>query len=111
MLNAGVNRVGLPFETSNDTGIELSMATNHLGHFLLVELLRPVLQKGSRVVVVSSSGHIFAPKKGVPLTRTEASDPSWYQRDPEMANFWGSRWLVWLWTMDHAHGDHGYRGA
>ena len=41
-------------------GFERAMGTNHLGHFLLVDLLLPYLRRpeaGARVVVVSSSLH------------------------------------------------------
>ncbi len=50
--NAGV--MGMPFTRSVD-GIELQLATNHLGHFALTNLLLPRLT--DRVVVVSSIAH------------------------------------------------------
>ncbi len=50
--NAGV--LGLPFGTSVD-GHELHLATNHLGHFALTNLLLPRLT--DRVVVVGSQAH------------------------------------------------------
>lgn len=40
-------------------GWELQLATNHLGHFALVNRLWPLLAGGSRVVSVSSGGHQF----------------------------------------------------
>jgi NAD(P)-dependent dehydrogenase (short-subunit alcohol dehydrogenase family) len=44
-------------------GWEMQFATNHLGHFLLANLLLPALQAGapSRVISVSSAGHQFSP--------------------------------------------------
>ncbi|HTW14107.1 MAG TPA: oxidoreductase [Nocardioides sp.] len=51
--NAGV--LGLPFSRSVD-GFELHLATNHLGHFALTNLLLPRLT--DRVVVVSSRSHL-----------------------------------------------------
>ena len=44
-------------------GYDLQFATNHLGHFLLAELLLPALRQAapSRVVVVGSGAHWFAP--------------------------------------------------
>jgi NAD(P)-dependent dehydrogenase (short-subunit alcohol dehydrogenase family) len=50
--NAGV--MGLPFSRTVD-GFETQFATNHLGHFALVNLLLPRL--GDRVVVVASASH------------------------------------------------------
>lgn len=43
-------------ETRTGPGWELQFATNHLGHFALVNRLRPVLD-GARVVSVSSGAH------------------------------------------------------
>jgi NAD(P)-dependent dehydrogenase (short-subunit alcohol dehydrogenase family) len=51
--NAGV--LGLPFSRSVD-GVELQLATNHLGHFALANLLLPRIT--DRVVVVSSRSHL-----------------------------------------------------
>jgi len=44
-------------ETRVGPGWEAQFATNHLGHYALVNLIWPALTGGSRVVVVSSSGH------------------------------------------------------
>jgi NAD(P)-dependent dehydrogenase (short-subunit alcohol dehydrogenase family) len=41
-------------------GWELQLATNHLGHFALVNRLWPLLAGGCRVVSVSSGGHQFS---------------------------------------------------
>lgn len=40
-------------------GWELQLATNHLGHYALVNRLWPLLDGGARVVSVSSGGHQF----------------------------------------------------
>ena len=40
-------------------GFELQFGTNHLGHFVLINRLVPLLGPGSRVIVVSSAGHRF----------------------------------------------------
>lgn len=44
-------------------GFEMQFGTNHLGHFLLTELLSPALVKGApgRVINLSSAGHKFGP--------------------------------------------------
>lgn len=52
--NAGV--MACP-ETRVGPGWELQLATNHLGHFALVNRLAPLLTPSSRVVSVSSTGH------------------------------------------------------
>ncbi len=53
ILNAGVSETVL----QHAEGVELTIATNHLGHFLLTQLLRPIMKPGGRVVIVSSSLH------------------------------------------------------
>lgn len=57
--NAGIMAV-TPYTLSPD-GIELQFATNHLGHFLLTNLIRPRLSPSVRVVNVSSNGHTLSP--------------------------------------------------
>jgi NAD(P)-dependent dehydrogenase (short-subunit alcohol dehydrogenase family) len=54
--NAGV--MAIPFQLSAE-GIELTFATNHLGHFALTGLLleRIMATRGSRIVTVSSNAH------------------------------------------------------
>jgi NAD(P)-dependent dehydrogenase (short-subunit alcohol dehydrogenase family) len=47
-------------ESQTVDGIERQFAFNHLGHFLLVNRLTPVLRPGSRVVILSSPAHRFA---------------------------------------------------
>lgn len=54
IANAGI--MAVPFGRTVD-GFELQLGTNHLGHFVLVNRLRPVLRAGSRIVVLSSNGH------------------------------------------------------
>ncbi|AIS96686.1 SDR family NAD(P)-dependent oxidoreductase [Burkholderia thailandensis] len=44
-------------ETRVGPGWEAQFATNHLGHYALVNLLWPALKGGARVVAVSSAGH------------------------------------------------------
>lgn len=55
--NAGV--MAAP-ETRVGPGLEYQFATNHLGHFALVNRLRPALAaRGARVVALTSSGHFL----------------------------------------------------
>jgi NAD(P)-dependent dehydrogenase (short-subunit alcohol dehydrogenase family) len=54
-----INSAGVmvPPETRVGPGWELQFAANHLGHFALVEALRPAFADDVRVVSVSSAGH------------------------------------------------------
>jgi len=74
--NAGVMYV--PFQRTED-GFELTLGTNHLGHFALTGLLLPRLldTPGSRVVTVSSVAHRYGQMHFDDLMMT-----SHYQPDP-----------------------------
>lgn len=54
ICNAGV--MATPEGKTRD-GFETQFGVNHLGHFLLVNLLVPLLRSGSRIIVLSSMGH------------------------------------------------------
>jgi len=62
ICNAGI--MALP-ELSTKHGIELQFLTNHLGHFLLVTGLLPLLTANGRVVMLSSDAHRAAPRIGI----------------------------------------------
>jgi NAD(P)-dependent dehydrogenase (short-subunit alcohol dehydrogenase family) len=57
IANAGVMRT--PFGHTAD-GFETQFGTNHLGHFVLVNRIAPLIAPGGRVVCVASSGHRYA---------------------------------------------------
>jgi NAD(P)-dependent dehydrogenase (short-subunit alcohol dehydrogenase family) len=57
ITNAGV--MAAPFGHTKD-GFETQFGTNHLGHFVLVNRLAPLLHAGARVVALASSGHRIA---------------------------------------------------
>ena len=57
IANAGV--MATPFGKTAD-GFETQFGTNHIGHFVLVNRLAPLLRSGGRVVMLASSGHRFA---------------------------------------------------
>ncbi len=59
IANAGV--MACPQATTAD-GFELQFGTNHLGHFVLVNRLVPLMVDGdpARIVVLSSAGHRFS---------------------------------------------------
>ena len=56
IANAGV--MATPFGHTAD-GFETQFGTNHLGHFLLVNRIAPLMRHGARLVNLSSSGHRF----------------------------------------------------
>lgn len=101
IANAGV--MATPFGTTVD-GFETQFGTNHLGHFLLVNRLAPLLVAGSRVVAVSSAGHRFAD--------VDLEDPN-FERTPytpfvaygrsKTAN------ILFAVAFDRRHRDHGIR--
>lgn len=64
IANAGI--MALP-KLEQVNGIEKQFATNHLGHFLLINLLLPLIGKSApaRVVIVSSAAHAQAPRTGI----------------------------------------------
>jgi NAD(P)-dependent dehydrogenase (short-subunit alcohol dehydrogenase family) len=57
ITNAGV--MATPFGHTAD-GFETQFGTNHLGHFVLINRIAPLLRKGSRVINLSSAGHRFS---------------------------------------------------
>jgi NAD(P)-dependent dehydrogenase (short-subunit alcohol dehydrogenase family) len=62
-----INNAGgmYPGGKRSEEGIDLSFATNHLGHFLLVQELLPALLKGkARIIQVSSEAHRIASHPG-----------------------------------------------
>jgi len=64
ILNAGI--MALP-ELEQVNGIEKQLFVNHVGHFALTSYLLDQVKAANqgRVVVVSSSGHTFAPEAGI----------------------------------------------
>jgi NAD(P)-dependent dehydrogenase (short-subunit alcohol dehydrogenase family) len=57
ICNAGV--MATPEGKTKD-GFETQFGVNHLGHFLLVNLIVPLVRSGSRVIVLSSMAHRLA---------------------------------------------------
>jgi len=96
--NAGINTLRSPLQLSED-GFELTLATNHLGHFLLTTLLLDDLKKNrpSRIVVVASEVHEpgvgFGPGPDFKWTVEELNDPKNFNgmtayRNSKLANVW-----------------------
>ncbi|WP_380873804.1 oxidoreductase [Sphingomonas sp. DBB INV C78] len=57
IANAGV--MACPQGKTAD-GFETQFGTNHLGHFLFVNRIAPLMNPGARLVVLSSSGHHYS---------------------------------------------------
>jgi len=57
IANAGV--MATPFGHTAD-GFETQFGTNHLGHFVLINRIAPLMRGGSRLINLASSGHRFA---------------------------------------------------
>jgi len=89
VANAGIQH--LNGTRANAAGLEDTFAVNHLGHFLLIQLLLPQLQAPARVVIVSSDTHDPQESTGMPAPRyTTAADlaqpnPDWAQGDSPVA--------------------------
>jgi NAD(P)-dependent dehydrogenase (short-subunit alcohol dehydrogenase family) len=54
IANAGV--MATPFTDTAD-GFEMQFGTNHLGHFVFVNRIAPLIRTGGRLINVSSAGH------------------------------------------------------
>ena len=63
ICNAGI--MAIP-QLHQKYGVELQFLTNHIGHFMLVNLLLPLLTKEARITIVSSSAHkVFSYHDGI----------------------------------------------
>jgi NAD(P)-dependent dehydrogenase (short-subunit alcohol dehydrogenase family) len=89
IANAGV--MATPLGRTAD-GFETQFGTNHLGHFLLVNLLADLIPPGGRVVCVSSVGHQFGD--------LDLNDPNFEHRryDP-IAAYGGAKTAVNLFVV------------
>lgn len=70
IANAGV--MATPFGHTAD-GFETQFGTNHLGHFVLVNRVAPLLRAGGRLINLASSGHRFS--------NVDLADPN-FERTP-----------------------------
>src|SRR6266404_2945496 len=57
IANAGVMATPLGHTTD---GFETQFGTNHLGHFVLINRIAPLIRAGGRLINLSSSGHRFS---------------------------------------------------
>jgi len=70
IANAGV--MATPFSLTMD-GFEAQFGTNHLGHFLFVNRIAPLIRKGGRLINLSSAGHRYS--------NVDLNDPN-FERTP-----------------------------
>ena len=103
IANAGV--MATPFGHTAD-GFETQFGTNHLGHFVFVNRIAPLLRAGGRLINLSSSGHRFS--------NVDLDDPN-FERTPydpfvaygrsKTAN------ILFAVAFDHRHRERGVRAA
>lgn len=106
-LDALVNNAGLfrRAQEATEDGFEVTMAVNHLGHFLLTLLLgNRIRSEGSRIVNVSSNAHRRARMHRAPLLEimrgTESYSGIVAYGDSKLANILFTRELVRRWGND-----------
>ena len=81
VLNAGVQFADVTARSAE--GYELTFATNHLSHYLLIRLLLPHLGEGGRIVMTTSDTHDPAEKTIVaPPNHADADRLAHPDRDP-----------------------------
>jgi WW domain-containing oxidoreductase len=96
MTNAGIMA---PMKLSHAHGVEMQFATNHLGHFILINRLLERLQAAARarVVILSSAAHTFTVKGGIDFGNLDASggyDPWRFYGQSKLANLLTARALA-----------------
>jgi NAD(P)-dependent dehydrogenase (short-subunit alcohol dehydrogenase family) len=67
ILNAGISLPSV--EERSEDGFESTFAVNHLAHFLILQLLRPHLADGARIVLTTSGTHDPAEGTVIPPPR------------------------------------------
>jgi NAD(P)-dependent dehydrogenase (short-subunit alcohol dehydrogenase family) len=103
IANAGV--MACPQGKTVD-GFETQFGTNHLGHFLLVNRLIPLLKSGARVINLSSAGHRFSD--------VDLDDPNFeHTTYSELIAYGRSKTANVLFSveLDRRHKDKGVRAA
>jgi NAD(P)-dependent dehydrogenase (short-subunit alcohol dehydrogenase family) len=103
IANAGI--MATPFGHTAD-GFETQFGTNHLGHFVLVNRIAPLIRAGGRLINVSSSGHRFS--------NVDLNDPNFEHTpyDPFIA-YGRSKTanILFAVAFDKRHSDRGVRAA
>jgi NAD(P)-dependent dehydrogenase (short-subunit alcohol dehydrogenase family) len=73
--NAGI--MSVPERTLSEDGIELHMATNHVGHFLLTNLIMPKIIAAAKVASSGAARIINVSSVGIMASPFRASDVNW----------------------------------
>ena len=103
IANAGV--MATPFGHTAD-GFETQFGTNHLGHFVLINRIAPLLRKGSRLINLSSAGHRFSNVDlGDPNFERTPYDPFVAYGRSKTAN------VLFAVAFDQRHRERGVRAA
>jgi len=103
IANAGV--MATPFGHTAD-GFETQFGTNHLGHFVLVNRIAPLIRAGGRLINLSSLGHRFS--------NVDLEDPNFERTSYEPFVAYGrskTANILFAVAFDRRHGDRGVRAA
>jgi NAD(P)-dependent dehydrogenase (short-subunit alcohol dehydrogenase family) len=103
IANAGV--MATPFADTVD-GFEMQFGTNHLGHFVLMNRIAPLIRAGGRLINLSSAGHRYA--------NVDLDDPN-FERTPydPMVAYGRSKTanILFAVAFDKRHRGRGVRAA
>jgi len=103
IANAGV--MATPFGHTAD-GFETQFGTNHLGHFVLINRIAPLMRSGARLINLASSGHRFA--------NVDLEDPNFEHTSYEPFLAYGrskTANILFAVAFDQRHRDRGVRAA
>ena len=103
IANAGV--MATPFGHTAD-GFETQFGTNHLGHFVFVNRIAPLIRAGGRLINLSSSGHRFS--------NVDLEDPNFERTPYEPFVAYGrskTANILFAVAFDQRHRERGVRAA
>jgi NAD(P)-dependent dehydrogenase (short-subunit alcohol dehydrogenase family) len=103
IANAGV--MATPFGHTAD-GFETQFGTNHLGHFVFVNRIAPLMGAGSRLINLASSGHRFS--------NVDLEDPNFERTPYEPFIAYGrskTANILFAVAFDQRHRERGVRAA
>ncbi|MFZ0520906.1 MAG: SDR family NAD(P)-dependent oxidoreductase [Candidatus Acidiferrales bacterium] len=103
IANAGV--MATPFGNTLD-GFETQFGTNHLGHFVFVNRIAPLIRAGGRLINLSSSGHRYS--------NVDLQDPNFERTPYEPFVAYGrskTANILFAVAFDERHRERGVRAA